>query len=867
MYSILLLFTFVACSILAVSSVPVPGPSDQAPAGLSPLADPEPTVTLFVTFIDGLTGQDTGTQKTEFEGQTSRILTTGLKSAFGLVKYKINYIGPCKEELPDSRRWLYIKVVGVDGCTTASPCFGWIARGDKINVYGEPQKPYVTPYVGISRGTPRRGSFTAFRGRPDAVRKTATTRGQQLVWNRILEEFEKHFMICRPSPPVPPSPPVIDGLTSCPHHLIVTFIDATTGTLKPTRTPSEETVFDMSATKGVLTRLMKNLFGIAPSEKCKVTYRGLYSPQHVPQSSIMASRLHPHLELDRQWVYFKVIGAGKCTVKSCFGFIAKGASYQSNLATKTTYNFLTTYVGISEDEPRRGRFVAFEVRPAARPDQPDATRVHQKEWNIILIEFQKHFMIYPSLEMIMTFLGHEPLGGNQVAPDYTFAAQINQALGISQQLIKYHGPYNPLQMHLSFTLIGGHPYCLVEDPCFGVVNQPSHGLPEAKDHSENKRLILIYQPKSLFKKPYHFVLLFVLPLSIPPSIPFLIMPSGHDDTTTATTVYGLITEWDKLLIEFERHFMIPHPGLPPPPPPPPVVKGPLVTFISGMTGEDLGTEESDFPAQSPLTTLFYKHFGRDKMKPKINYRGSYSPQHFPGSPMDRQWVYFKLTGVMEVPRFGWIAKGPQVHSKSGHESINDVVTYIGISFGEPRRGRFVAFKGRFDANPHQTKATRAQQMVWNKILVEFQKHFMIHRPPLPMAISLVDMNGGLLGGHQDVPTEIELVLTSQITLALDVSGLITYSGPYSMQPRCFFKLIGGHPYCQPEDPCFGVVEQPNSAGTHSNWKKERHILIYQPKVRFKGSKGFDIVGAYPLDPLEKGLPKMAHELHKNLGLH
>ncbi|KAF9062795.1 hypothetical protein BDP27DRAFT_1451595 [Rhodocollybia butyracea] len=139
-----------------------------------------------------------------------------------------------------------------------------------------------------------------------------------------------------------------------------------------------------------------------------------------------------------------------------------------------------------------------------------------------------------------------------------------------------------------------------------------------------------------------------------------------------------------------------------------------------------------------------------------------------------------------------------------------------------------------------------------------------------MAITFVNINGRLLNGHQDVPTEIELTLTSQITLAFDVSGSITYSGPYPMQPRFFFKLIGGHPYCLPEDPCFGVVKQPNGAGTHSNWQQERHILIYQPKVRgldFKGSKGFDIVGAYPLNPLEKGLLKMAHELHNDLMLH
>ncbi|KAF9062792.1 hypothetical protein BDP27DRAFT_1368570 [Rhodocollybia butyracea] len=136
-----------------------------------------------------------------------------------------------------------------------------------------------------------------------------------------------------------------------------------------------------------------------------------------------------------------------------------------------------------------------------------------------------------------------------------------------------------------------------------------------------------------------------------------------------------------------------------------------------------------------------------------------------------------------------------------------------------------------------------------------------------MTVTFIDMNGG---PHQDVPKEIEPFLTAQITLALDVSGSITYSGPYSLKSRYFFKLVGGHPYCLPDDPCFGVVEeQPNGVeGIHPKQNK-RHILIFQPKVRglnFIGSGGLDIVGAYPLDPMQQGLLNMVHELHNELVL-
>ncbi|KAF9063791.1 hypothetical protein BDP27DRAFT_1426537 [Rhodocollybia butyracea] len=257
-------------------------------------------------------------------------------------------------------------------------------------------------------------------------------------------------------------------------------------------------------------------------------------------------------------------------------------------------------------------------------------------------------------------------------------------------------------------------------------------------------------------------------------------------------------QWNKLMGKFGEHFMVPHS----------VIDGPAypqteitVTFIDGTSGEDLGTEEPEFPSKRHFTRIFGDLFGHNSQTCSITYRGRYSPQHLPQSPMDRQWVYFKLTGVALLVNF---------HSKQAYTSSSDPPYYVGISLGEPRRGRFIAFKDRPDAKPHQTTTTRLQQKEWNTILGEFQKHFMIH-PLLPTTVTFVDKNGGPLNGYQDIPQEIEPFLTAQINQALDVpkGSIIYWHGPYPAQPRFFIKVIGGHPYCLPDDACFGIVNQPN----------------------------------------------------------
>ncbi|KAF9062794.1 hypothetical protein BDP27DRAFT_273781 [Rhodocollybia butyracea] len=292
MYSILLLFTFVACSILAVSPVPVPGPSDQAPAWLLSLGHPDPTVTITITFIHGTTGKDLGDrdQKTVFDVHaTQSLFTTIIKGLFGLKgkKCEITYIGSCSPRSPMDRRWVYFKVAGVDQCKE-QPCFGWLAKGradptqhvSLVNIF-------ATPYVGISLGEPRAGEFVAFKGRPDArPDQKAFSQAQQNEWNTIVQEFQAHFMIPHALPPVPPmplSPPVPPPKKI----LIVTFISGDTGE----DLGKTGTIFRVHTTASALTTMILGIFGLN-SKTSEITYIGLYSPEQV----------------DRKWLFIKVTG-------------------------------------------------------------------------------------------------------------------------------------------------------------------------------------------------------------------------------------------------------------------------------------------------------------------------------------------------------------------------------------------------------------------------------------------------------------------------------------------------------------------------------------------------------------------------------
>ncbi|KAF9072828.1 hypothetical protein BDP27DRAFT_391082 [Rhodocollybia butyracea] len=123
--------------------------------------------------------------------------------------------------------------------------------------------------------------------------------------------------------------------------------------------------------------------------------------------------------------------------------------------------------------------------------------------------------------------------------------------------------------------------------------------------------------------------------------------------------------------------------------------------------------------------------------------------------------------------------------------------------------------------------------------------------------------------------------TAHITLALGVSGPITYNGRYppDSEPRFFFKLIGGHPYCLPDDPCHGFVQEPNGAGEYSlpdlifvaflischkahtlTKTKDIYSFISQKYEAWtsKGPKGMTLLGhgLSNLEPLELGLDKM-----------
>ncbi|KAF9066198.1 hypothetical protein BDP27DRAFT_1424089 [Rhodocollybia butyracea] len=278
--------------------------------------------------------------------------------------------------------------------------------------------------------------------------------------------------------------------------------------------------------------------------------------------------------------------------------------------------------------------------------------------------------------------------------------------------------------------------------------------------------------------------------------------------------------------------------------PPTVPQIPTVTFISGTTGQGLGTLPTYLGGfKKGLTTALNKAFGRED-KAKIEFIGRFLPV-----PTNQKWLYFTVTGLNQCkPKcYGWAGKGYGIAVRPGPPNQPQRVNlahkyhtwYVGIAFGEPRQGRFEAIMGQF-AKPPQTLTPfiEASQKEWNVLSTDLEDHFM-----LPGTVIFIDINGEPLSGLE-VPKEIEPTLTEQINRALNVQEYpFTYHG-YSLQTNSFFKIVKTSVQCTTMDPCFGLIKQLDMTLHHD----KRHIFIVRRRAPGTSSlKRFDLVGVYPPD--------------------
>ncbi|KAF9061491.1 hypothetical protein BDP27DRAFT_1428913 [Rhodocollybia butyracea] len=182
-------------------------------------------------------------------------------------------------------------------------------------------------------------------------------------------------------------------------------------------------------------------------------------------------------------------------------------------------------------------------------------------------------------------------------------------------------------------------------------------------------------------------------------------PEVKTDRLSKDKEWGLI--WD----EFNLQFMAPQAGLSS------TGEGhATVTFID-ITGAEQGTGDTKFRSkrESSMTEALN---ALDNTKAEIAYKGSYAP-----SKDNRQWVYFKITGLpVECtdanPCFGWFAGG----LVPGGMRPDPNEWYTAISKGKPGQDHFVPFKGEPSEEGEKAKE-KAEKMAeeWKTILAEFQK--------------------------------------------------------------------------------------------------------------------------------------------------
>ncbi|KAF9048185.1 hypothetical protein BDP27DRAFT_1345978 [Rhodocollybia butyracea] len=240
MHSTTLLFIMLlASSILAVFSVPVPGPDDiEAAAGPpsqnqsrkrpleqdSPGQDknpksqktthpgPRPLVPLpVVTFITRMGADKGGVFPTEnYTSHLNRVFNEALNSVeFTMnIRYEGMYAADPQEESPSPLRgWIYFKLIGFGPCRTGNVCFGWIVNGSSYVILrgknSAPSKKGRKLYMGMTAGPMVQNGFgTSEVGQPplhpaypQSVRNPAVLPKMQEEWVRLRTEFDLRFMV------------------------------------------------------------------------------------------------------------------------------------------------------------------------------------------------------------------------------------------------------------------------------------------------------------------------------------------------------------------------------------------------------------------------------------------------------------------------------------------------------------------------------------------------------------------------------------------------------------------------------------------------------------------------------------------------
>jgi hypothetical protein len=150
-----------------------------------------------------------------------------------------------------------------------------------------------------------------------------------------------------------------------------------------------------------------------------------------------------------------------------------------------------------------------------------------------------------------------------------------------------------------------------------------------------------------------------------------------------------------------------------------------------------------------------------------------------------------------------IALLANVHGQLGIIYSSPIAFYAAMSLVPPHAGRLSIDKHR--PRVPQGAPKRVEQnlkLVSNAILGRFQKSFMAD-PPRSMTVTIgkpSGSHGGPIG---------QAAFTTQIHEALGVTTevSITYHGSVYLIERFEFTVTGGHPYCQPEDPCYGYAYQ------------------------------------------------------------
>ncbi|KAF9074188.1 hypothetical protein BDP27DRAFT_1444449, partial [Rhodocollybia butyracea] len=496
-----LLFTIIASSWPAVCPLQMDTPA----AGMSNRLPPA-DMGVIVTFIDGKTGEDLGSE-TIAEPQG---LAPPLKAALRLSRDKgITFKGVYRPPNKKARNWLYIRVAGAPGCTE-DPCFGWMAKGvstssqirfSPLSLYAlldrytaSKEKPkqaakldtrFALWYVGISSGWPAQNGFDRRkRGKP------VLTNGDNRIlekmraeWDRIFDEFNRFFMVPE-----------------------VTFDLPIPQTEPPSSNPPEAEEIKKDLNEALHRR---------PGDSIINSPQGRYTEVH---------------ELDSRWVYFLLIGGDKrCeTASPCFGCVLLESGTRLVLVAQrkpgpvATNEVQLDRVGVYPGSQEKDLFARL-----ARMEMQLQHHFRKLMDTHARVSNQPPPVSMPVLTFIDGKTGEDYENDLNQGKITGFAISLREAFGCKGKDITYKNvprPRNEKRQWFYFKVVGVQG-CNDDDPCFGWI---ATGLnPQVEGE----------------------VLWYVGFISSQLSQATFI--------TIGADLFQGYAEWDKIFTEFKEYFMIP----------------------------------------------------------------------------------------------------------------------------------------------------------------------------------------------------------------------------------------------------------------------------------------------------------------------